>query len=231
MQSGRHFVGCSLLCFLLAACGGGKPAEAPETSTEEAAPAAEESGADEGASAEETSEPSEEPKPAPKAEATPPDTGSSGPTPPRTPKDIVTSADVIFMFSFNDSDPKKQAEEKCEASSKGNAKKNADCMASARKKFDHDGYRFKQDASGKWQWQTIKRNGNKLVTLHKVPIEFGTETKNSITLKVTGKDTGTAPSKQPAEVTFEVPNDYQIVRKDPKLGALVYEAKIGITGE
>ncbi len=98
-------------------------------------------------------------------------------------------------------------------------------------KFDHDGYRFKQGASGNWEWLTIKRNGKKLVTLHKVPIEFGTETKNSITLKVTGKDTGTTPTKPPAEVTFEVPNDYQIVRKDPKLGALVYEAKIGITGE
>ena len=217
-----------MLCFLLSACGGGKPAEAPEAAPEEAGSQAEAAEGEEGAAVDEA-KPAE--KADEKADAAPSDSEASGPTPPRTPKDIVTSADVIFMFSLNDSDPKKQAEEKCEASSKGDAKKNADCMSAARKKFDHDGFRFKQDASGNWQWLTIKRNGKKLVTLHKVPIEFGNETKNSVTLKVTGKDTGTAPTKHPAEVTLEVPNDYQIVRKDPKHGALVYEAKIGITGE
>jgi hypothetical protein len=225
MQSGPHFVRCSLLCLVISACGGSKPAEAPEAPAEEtseqAAPKTEEG----------DSAPAADAKPAEKAEEKAPETESSGPTSNRTPKDIITSPDVIFMFSFNDSDPKKQAEEKCEQSSKGDAKKNADCMAKARKKFDHDGFRFKQDGAGNWQWLTIKRNGNKLVTLHKVPIEFGAETKNTITLKITGKDTGTAPSKQPSEVTFEVPNDYQIVRRDSKLGALVYEAKIGITGE
>jgi hypothetical protein len=223
MQSGRHFVRCSLLCLVLSACGGSKPAEAPETPAEEtsaeAAPPTEEG---ENAA-------SEEAKPAENAEAEP--ETSSGPTGNRTPKDIITAPDVIFMFSFNDSDPKKEAEEKCEQASKGDAKKNAECMAKERKKFTHDGFRFKQDAAGNWQWLTIKRNGNKLVTLHKVPIEFGAETKNTITVKITGKDTGTAPTKHPSEVTFEVPNDYQIVRKDPKLGALVYETKIGITGE
>lgn len=209
-----------MLCLLLAACGGGKPAEAPEPSTEESTPAAE------------TAEPeAEAPAEAAKTEEpAPEESGPSGPTGNRTPKDIITAPDVIFMFSFNDSDVKKEAEEKCEASSKGDPKKNAECMSAARKKFDHDGLRFVEDASGNWQWLTIKRNGNKLVNLHKVPIEFGEETKNSITLKITGKDKGIAPTKHPSQVTFEVPNDYQIIRRDPKLGALVYEAKIGITG-
>src|SRR6186713_2617959 len=37
----------------------------------------------------------------------------------RTAKDHLTAPDVVFMFSFNDSDPKKKAEERCEAQSKG----------------------------------------------------------------------------------------------------------------
>jgi len=126
---------------------------------------------------------------------------------------------------------KKVAEEKCEKSSKGDAKKNADCMAKARKKVDHDGMGFKQDKNGNWVWTTIKRNGKVLVTLHQVPIEFGEETKNSITIKTTGKDTGKKPKTPPAKVTFGVPNDYQISIKDPQHGLMVYEAKIGIVGD
>jgi hypothetical protein len=137
------------------------------------------------------------------------------------------------MFSFNDSDMKKDAEEKCEKSSKGDGKKNADCMAKARKAVDHDGMGFKQSKSkeGEWEWTTIKRNGNVLVTLHAVPFEFGEETKNSITIKTTGKDTGKKPKTPPAKVTFGVPNDYQIMVKDPQHGLMVYEAKIGIVGD
>jgi hypothetical protein len=230
----RHLAKFAVLqLFSLAAlgCGGGKPAESADGSKAEA-PA--EATASEPAASPKDSEPvAAESKPAESKPAEPAadSSGSSGPTSPRTPKDILSAPDVLFMFSFNDSDMKKVAEEKCEKSSKGDAKKNADCMAAARKKVDHDGMGFKKDKSDQWLWTTVKRNGNILITLHKVPFEFGDETKNTITIKTTGKDTGSAPSKPPAKVTFEVPNDYQIVVKDPKQGTMVYEAKIGIVGD
>ncbi|HVJ20223.1 MAG TPA: hypothetical protein VM686_32635 [Polyangiaceae bacterium] len=225
---------------LVFGCGGGKPAESADSASTDdssetsAAPASE---GDKEEASDETAEKSDTKEEA-KADAKPeepksdsPAGDSPGPTAPRTPKDIVTAPDVLFMFSFNDSDMKKDAEEKCEKSSKGDGKKNADCMAKARKKVDHDGMGFKQDKSGGWVWTTIKRNGNVLVTLHQVPIEFGEETKNSITIKTTGKDTGKKPKTPPAKVTFGVPNDYQISRKDPQHGLMVYEAKIGIVGD
>lgn len=223
------------LAFALGCGGGSKPAESadsaegsdtPAEGSESASAPADAPSGEEASKAEAAAEKKpEESKPeAASAE-------SSGPTPPRTPKDILTAPDVLFMFSFNDSDVKKAAEEKCEETSKGDAKKNAECMAKARKKVDHDGMGFKQNKSGQWEWTTIKRKGNVLVTLHRVPFEIAEETKNSITIKTTGKDTGAAPGKPPAKMTFEVPNDYQIVVKDPKQGAMVYEAKIGIVGD
>ncbi len=223
-RSSLSWIACPFVCALLLACGGGKPAESAESPAESPSPPAEKPAAEapksEAADTKADEKKPDETKPAEKAD--------SGPTATRTPKDILTAPDVVFMLSFNDSDMKKGAEEKCEAQAKGDAKKNADCMAAARKKLDHDGFQFKIDKGGKWYWFTIKRNGNVLVNLHKVPIEFGTETKNSITIKTVGKDEGTKPGKLPSEVTFTVPNDYQIVVKDPKDGNMVYEAKIGI---
>jgi hypothetical protein len=236
------FAALSLSAALVLGCGGSKPAESADsaTSTEPAKPS-EESAAP---AAEESAEPaadksSDEPAKKDEAKAQKKDEAKSdgpmgdspGPTSPRTPKDILTAPDVLFMFSFNDSDMKKKAEEKCEKSSKGDGKKNADCMAKARKQVDHDGMGFKQGKGGDWEWTTIKRNGNVLVTLHNVPFEWGEETKNSITIKTTGKDTGKKPKTPPAKITFGVPNDYQIAIKDPQHGLMVYEAKIGIVGD
>ncbi len=226
-MSSRKPIAYPVVCALLVACGGGKPAESPEA-PKETAPAAEAKPAEEAPKSEGSAAKPEEKKAEEKKPEEP--AADSGPTATRTPKDILTAPDVVFMLSFNDSDLKKVAEEKCDAQAKGDAKKNAECMSAARKKLDHDGFRFKIDKGGKWYWFTIKRNGNVLVNLHKVPIEFGTETKNTITIKTVGKDEGQAPGKPPAEVTFTVPNDYQIELKDPKQGKLVYEAKIGIVG-
>lgn len=162
-----------------------------------------------------------------KAEA-PSDT--SGPTVKRTPKDLLTAPDVIFMFSFNASDVKQGAEERCRAKSKGDPKKNADCMTKEKAKVAVDGMRFKQE-KGRWYWMLVKRKGKTLVNLHKIPVEFENETDTSVVLKPAGKDEGTKRGKGPGETKVEVPNEYQISIDDPSLGTMVYEAKIGLEGE
>lgn len=134
------------------------------------------------------------------------------------------------MFSFNSSDSGKAAEEKCDKRSGDDAKKRAQCLSKARTKLAADGIRFKKDAHGKWWWITFRRKGNVLRMLHKVPIEFGEEKGNSVVIKPTGKDKGPAPMNVPKKVVFEIPNDYEISTQDPKLGRVVYEAKIGLTG-
>jgi hypothetical protein len=197
----------------LGACGGSsKPAEEPiSTEPEKEAPA--EAKTEEAAPEKADEKPSE-------------------PTVTRTAKDILTAPEVTFMFSFNQSEPKEKAEEKCAATAKDDPKKMALCMKKASSKFEADGIQFKKNDKGgedDWLWITVRRKGNVLTTIHKIPVTFADDKPTSVTLKPTGKDTGTKPMNPPSEVVIEVPNEFSIVLKDPEHGRMVYEAKIGIT--
>src|SRR6478752_6670193 len=204
---------------LLAACGGAPAPKAPEPA--EAEPKTE-------AKSEEATDTSEKPDEE-KAEAKKPDTkaASESSKPARSAQEILTAPDVVFMLSFNDSDVKQAAETKCTASSGNDPKKMNGCMSKARKAIDIDGYQFKE-INGKWFWLTLRTQGKTLHTLHKFEFEFGPEAEGSVTIKPKGKDLGSAPGRTPGPVTIQVPNDYQIALNDPKLGKLVYEAKIGL---
>ncbi len=150
----------------------------------------------------------------------------------RSAKDYLTAPDVTFMFSFNDSDPKAKAEERCTKSSKNDPKKMAQCMEKERNKFPADGMQFKQNDKGEWTWYTLRRKGSTISWLHRIPFEFGEEKETSITLKLGSKDTGKTPMRNiPSTITIEIPNEFQIAMQDPEHGRLVYEAKIGITSE
>jgi hypothetical protein len=226
-QSGMSKFGACLPLLLLVACGGSSPpaenakpadsAQAPAEKADDAKPA-ESKDAD-------TDKPADDAKPADSKPADKP--ADDGPKATRSAQDILTAPDVVFMFSFNDSDVKQTADSKCTAASANDAKKMNQCMAKARKGFDVDGYQFKQK-DNKWYWLTLRTKGKVLTTMHKFEIEFGPEKEGSVTFKPKGKDSGAAPGHTPASVTFSVPNDYQIVMNDSKLGKLVYEAKIGI---
>jgi hypothetical protein len=221
-MSTRGCLSSLLVGLCLAACGGGgKPAENAGAESDAKTEGAEKSSADADA------KPSDEKKEA-KADAKPAD---DGPKPSRTAQDILTAPDVVFLFSFNDSEPKQAAEEKCTKKAGDNPKKMNECMAAERKKFPADGHRFKKDERDQWWWITVRQNGNRLVALHKIPVEFGEETATSVTLKPVGKDKGSAPMNPPASIVFEVPNDYQIALKDPKAGRLVFQAKVGVVTE
>jgi hypothetical protein len=204
---------------LLVACGGAPAAKTPEPA--EAEPKTE-------AKTEEAPDTNDKPnaeKPQDKkSDAKPADEGSKAK---RSAQEILTAPDVVFMLSFNDSDVKQAAETKCTASSGNDPKKMNGCMANARKAIDIDGYQFKE-VGGKWFWSTLRTQGKTLHTLHKFEIEFGPETPGSVTVKPKGKDLGSKPGRTPGATTIQVPNDYQISLDDPKLGKLVYEAKIGL---
>jgi len=215
--------------FLLVACGGSKPpAEAPktdDTSAESAPkekPASDDKPADEAAKSDAKSDD----KAAAKKSDAPTD---DGPKPTRTALDIVQAPDTVFEVSFNDSDVKQTADAKCSASSGNDPKKMNACMAKARKSLDIDAYRFKEK-DGKWWWLWLRTTGKTVTTLHKFEVDFEGKDR-SVVVKAKGKDLGQAPGRTPGPVTIDVPNDYQIVVTDPKLGKLVYNAKIGATSD
>jgi hypothetical protein len=232
MRISESFSTILVALVLSVGCGGGnKPAEAPEVTDKPASgdAASKSDDAKPAADAKPDDAKSDAPKSDAKADAAKPAApADDGPKPTRTPTDILTAPDVVYLFSFNDSEPKEAAEAKCTKKAGDNAKKMNECMAAERKAFPADGYRFKKDDHGQWWWITVRQNGNRLVAMHKIPVEFGEETPTSITLKPTGKDKGSAPMNPPAKVVFEVPNDYQIAVKDPKAGRLVFQAKVGV---
>ncbi len=226
-----HVKSTLFLCFSLLAfaCGGSqKPAEEPSASASDQASEAKE---DDASASKKDDDSADEDAKAEKSDAKKEDEDSSstsGPKPTRTPMDILTAPDVIFMFSFNQSDVKEQAEKQCDAQAKDNPKKRADCMTKAKQKIDVDGIAFKQE-KGKWYWLTVKRKGKTLINVHKLPVDFTKEDEHSIVLKPTGRDEGRSPGSAPGETKVEVPNEYEIVIQDPKFGKMVYEAKIGLT--
>jgi hypothetical protein len=191
----------ALIGFVLFACGGGKP---PATPASEPAPAA--------ASA----EPAAEPKPAAKPAETP-----SEDKPSRSPRTILTDADLTFVLAFDQSEPGKAAEQKCSAAAKGDAKKATECMTRARDKIQPEAMRFREDEDQSVWWQSLQRKGGSWAVASKVQVELGDETDRSIVVKTKVK-TGT-----PKETVIEIPNNYSIAIKDPQHGRLVYEARIG----
>ena len=217
---------------LLVACGGSKPpADAPTAADTSAESTPKDKPTDDAKPADDADKPdtkSDDKPAAKKSDAAADDTG--GPKPSRSALDILQAPDTVFEVSFNDSDVKQTADAKCSASSGNDPKKMNACMAKARKSLDIDAYRFKEK-DGKWWWLWLRTTGKTVTTLHKFEVDFVEGKDRSVVVKAKGKDLGQAPGHTPASTTIDVPNDYQIVVTDPKLGKLVYNAKIGATSE
>jgi hypothetical protein len=215
---------------LLTACGGSTPpADAPKAADTSAESAPKDKPADDAKSADDADKAdakSDSKDDAKKPDAKPDDSAKLK----RSAQDILTAPDVVFMLSFNDSDVKQAADSKCTASSGNDPKKMSACMAKARKSLDVDGYRFKQK-DGDWWFLTLHTEGKKVKTLHKFAVDFGPEKDGEVTLKPKGKDMSTASGRVPGPITIQVPNEYQIILTDPKLGKMVYEAKIGVASD
>lgn len=237
MRRTLRTIACLGLTTLLAACGGSKSeAKEPESSEAEApssakaddsAPKKDSSGEDKGESKSRDDKKSDKADKSGKSQkAEPEEKKSAG----RSAKDVLTRPDVLFMFSFNASEPHQVAEKKCTEKSGDDPKKRADCMTKAGKEFDSDGMAFLQ-VDGKWWWLKLRRTGGRLVALHKVEIDFGDDGEKEITIKPHGPDKGSKPGGLPSKLTIEVPSESEIDVVDPKFGRMVYEAKLGMMGK
>jgi hypothetical protein len=165
-----------------------------------------------------------------KASAEPQPEAAAEPTTKRSPKDIITAPDVVFVLAFAKSEVGEEAQQACAKKAKDDRKQKA-CMEKERKKVTSDMVSFAKDKKGKWWWMTARMQGAKLTYLHKVAIEFGEEKADSISIKPLGKDKGKKPWKQvPDKLTISVPDEFSIVLTDPTYGKMVFEAKIGIAG-
>lgn len=218
----RPIVFCLGVAALTSGCGGSQPEpKEPEPAAEEPAAKSEEKEdlADSNAQAKETASAAAKEAPA-----------DPEPELKRSLKDILTREDVMFAFSFNASEPFQAAEKACTEKAKDDPKKKSECMSKASGKFEVDLLSFEKDSEEKFWYVTSRRKGDKLTTLHKIPIEFGEEKGTSITIKPTGRDKGSKPVANPKEVTIDVPSESEIVLTDPTHGKMVYQAKMGMKG-
>ncbi|MGC4069642.1 MAG: hypothetical protein QM784_34290 [Polyangiaceae bacterium] len=211
----------------LVACGGSsKPAEdassaKPSAAETQSSATSDTAGQDSAAASKKSDE---------KSESSNADTGM--PKVVRSPKDKLTAPDIVFKFNFKESEVGQKAEKECSESSKGDGAKMAKCMLAAQKRVIVDDYHFKKDESDNWYLLGLRTKGAQVTWTHRIPIDFGNETENTVVVKITGKDKGQTPYKNPpSEITFEVPNDYQIIQKDAEHGTLVFDAKISTLGD
>jgi hypothetical protein len=148
----------------------------------------------------------------------------------RTPKDIVTAGDTAFVLSFGTSEAGEQADIRCRDKVGDDRSAHQACVEKLRRKVTAKILTF-VNKKEQWWWVTYDKRGDQLVTMHKIPFEFGEVTEQTVALRPTGKDKGLAPlARLPRRFVITVPNEYSIEVNDPVHGKLVYEAKIGILG-
>jgi len=217
----RRRIAAGACWWVLAAGCGGSPraadgAPAPSTDAPKPTPPA---------SAAEAPAPAEAPKPAP---AEPP---SSGEKPSRPPVDTITGAKVSYVINYSSSAPNEAAEKKCEAAAAGDAAVKAACMKKERSDFYADVVRFVKDAQDKHWFSTYRRTGSKLVLLHKTPVTLENDGDTGVKLQILGDDKAVRvlfPTSK--SFSFRVPNDYSLEITEPRLGKLLYDAKLDVVG-
>lgn len=145
----------------------------------------------------------------------------------RPPLDLLTGNNVVYVFNFAGSAKGEAAKAQCE--SEGETAEVRECVANERSKIPVESVRFVKDEHGQYWWVAYNRYKGNLLKWHKVQFLPGKEDADTISLSLVGKDKGIAPmARVPASLKVELPNDYSIVIRDPELGDMLYDAKIGL---
>lgn len=134
---------------------------------------------------------------------------------------------VAFMIDYAGSAPKEAAEQTCREKEADNLEARAQCIQKARADFSADVLVFKK-AGTRWSWIIYRRNRSALLEVSTTQVDFADEKANSVVIKVKG-DKGQRPLfAGQKDVTVSVPSNSSIEFNDPKLGHLVYEARVGL---
>lgn len=219
----HSFVSVVALAIVSFACGSAPApvAHSPEPPAP-TAKAADESAPSEAASSETGSDnPSTDAEPDPRAD------GLRKPS--RPPADLITGPNLVYVFNFNDSVVGQNAKNDCNEKFGDSKKELAACLEKARSKVPVESVRFIKETSGDLWFITYNRYKGNLLKWHKVQFQVGKESSDRVTLNLVGKDRGIAPmASVPRSIDVELPNDYTIVVHDRDLGAMSYDAKIGM---
>ena len=221
-----------LVLLMLGGCAGGTPtAEAPETQEESGASSdAEDMAADSDSTDTEDAEASEDSEESETTE----DDASAASDSSESAQRLLTQEGTAFLYDFSKSDAGKQAEERCEKSSGGDAAKKANCMNKATKAVKPQGFKFERDKENPDQWWFVRFEikGNKPIEHNRVKAEFADDSGKKITIKTQGPDKARgAKGAVPASFEIELPDQYTLIIDEPGKGKMVYEPKLGLFDE
>lgn len=240
MESSLRAIAWSALCFsALAGCASqGAPVKSQDAATaNQHSPAEKPTSAQAGASKSTASaDESTKAKPEPSSEASAASAANSDSgkgdglrKASRPPTELITGPNVVFVFNFKESAVGLAAQEACERQAADDARAARECFDKARSQVPVESVRFVKDKANQYWWVTYNRYKGNLLKWHRVQFLPGPETDSSIKLTLVGKDKGIAPLPHvPHSLAINLPNDYSIVIQDPELGAMAYDAKIGL---
>jgi hypothetical protein len=147
----------------------------------------------------------------------------------RPPAELITGPNLVYVFNFKESAVGAAAQQACDQQAAGDPRAERECLDKARSQVPIESVQFVKDKSNQYWWVTYNRYKGNLLKWHRIQFEPGAATDSSIQLTLLGKDKGIAPLPHlPHSLAINLPNDYSIVIQDPELGAMAYDAKIGL---
>jgi hypothetical protein len=147
----------------------------------------------------------------------------------RPPAELITGPNLVYVFNFKESAVGAAAQLRCQQEAADDPRAERECVDKARSQVPIELVRFVKDKSDQYWWVTYNRYKGNLLKWHRIQFQPGAATDSSIQLTLIGKDKGIAPlPRLPRSLAINLPNDYSIVIQDPELGALAYDAKIGV---
>jgi len=147
----------------------------------------------------------------------------------RPPAELITGPNLVYVFNFKESAVGAAAQQACERDAADDPHAARECLDKARSQVPVESVRFVKDKSDQYWWVTYNRYKGNLLKWHRIQFQPGDATDSSIKLTLIGKDKGIAPlPRVPHSLAIDLPNDYSIVIQDPELGAMAYDAKIGL---
>ena len=171
-----------------------------------------------------TQTPTQAEEPPANAEAAP-----AQPEPAVRASEVLSAPDKAWVFSFRGSAAYEKAEKRCDERYAEDLAARARCITKARDAFTADAMEFTRDESGRDVWVIYREKQNKMIQIYSVPIEYGEQTGDTVTIRKLGRGTGKAllfPDVQEFKVTLA--DEYSLQLDDKRHGRLSYDARLGL---
>ena len=157
-----------------------------------------------------------------------PAAAAAEPAPPaRVVSEVLSGPDKAWVFSFEGSASYDKAKTSCDERFKDDPAGRARCITKARDTFTADAMEFTHDAAGNDIWVIYRTKSNKLIKVYSVPIEYGEQEGDTVSIKKVGRETG-KPLLFSGVSEFKVKlGEYNLELQDAQHGLLTYDARLG----